>query len=133
MAVVLWRTLVMLRRYLGIAVGVLMLIWFPGCAANVRFYMITANLAAEIDVLSSPVPRPRSQAELRSPGKLIRWHYHDSIAGDGAALITAPNARRAVRPDGPEIALPEPDLNPLVALATSLMASQGYPAVMLSC
>ena len=39
MAVFLWRTLVMLRRYLGIAVGVLMLIWFPGCAANVRFYM----------------------------------------------------------------------------------------------
>jgi len=58
MAVFLWRTLVMLRRYLGIAVGVLMLIWFPGCAANVRFYMITANLAAEIDVLSSPVPSP---------------------------------------------------------------------------
>ena len=50
-----------------------------------------------------------------------------------SAAGKAAEAGMGDKPDGPEIALPEPDLNPLVALATSLMASQSYSAVMLSC
>src|SRR5215470_7767596 len=113
MTTALWRTTVFIHRYLGVAVGLLMLIWF--LSGIVMMYVGFPELSRE-DRLRAlpPIPWPSCcslAAQRFDADQPIRSVEVETVAGEPAMFIRPdqqPGRIVSLAPTGPSLTIEEP-------------------------